>query len=62
MKKSTVNNLSWLIGIFTLIVWILIAEAEGVRADRIQNEAVELGYAIYDETGEFIWLKKDLLP
>lgn len=59
MKKSTLNNLSWFVGIFALIIWIVIAEAETARADRIQNEAVELGYAFYDVTGEFIWLKKN---
>lgn len=59
MKKSTLNNLSWFVGIFALIIWIVIAEAETARADRIQNEAVELGYAIFDETGEFIWLKRN---
>lgn len=57
MKKSTVNFISWFLAIFALIVWIVIAEAEGVRADRIQSEAVELGYAFYNQSGEFVWLK-----
>lgn len=58
--KAFFNILSWSFAIFAIAVWYIIANTERVRADRVQNEAVELGYAYYDNSGEFTW-KQDCI-
>jgi len=55
--KKLINSFTWFLVFFTIGIWYIVAESEGVRADRIQNEAVELGYAYYDNSGDFIWIR-----